>query len=262
MARPADPTNPVAAMTRSATAAAQPSSRQAPAPLGQAATDNAVAQRYPDVTSTAERHPHPAVIKSPVRIAVVQPTATEVDEDPMKSVASLTGLRGRIRRIHGLTVRVILAAAVLMPIAAFTIMLAEPFAISAIASTVAIVMHAPLRYHRHPQLILSCYAAGIAVSATISLAGVFMSVPPLMAAAVAAAIIVASPAGRLHPPTACIPLQVIAAIPPLALVGRWLTFTGLSLTCLFALWLLTARPLVQRNDADPCPAGSTCSTAV
>src|ERR1700754_4256719 len=85
----------------------------------------------------------------------------------------------KIRRnatMRGLTVRAILGAAVLMPTAGLTIMLGEPFAISAIASTVAIVMHAPLRYHRRPQLILSCYAAGIAISAAISLAGVLVGV--------------------------------------------------------------------------------------
>jgi hypothetical protein len=153
----------------------------------------------------------------------------------------------------GLIVRLILAAVVLIPTALLTIALREPFAISAIASTVAIVMHAPQRYHQRPQLILSCYAIGTSVSAVISVAAVLLGVAPLLAAALSAVLIVASPAGRLHPPTACIPLQVIASIPPLALVGRWLTFAGLSMSCLAVLWLLTARPITRFNDTDPSP---------
>jgi hypothetical protein len=190
----------------------------------------------------------------------------------MKPVHFVAGWVGRVRRTRldpirphtkllGVTVRVILAAAVLTPTAALTIALGEPFAISAIASTVAIVMHAPQRYHRHPQLILSCYGAGIAVSATISLAAAFVGVAPLLAAAIAAVLIVASPAGRLHPPTACIPLQVIASIPPLALVGRWLTFTGLSLACLAVLWLLTAGPLARYSDADVAAVKAHCGAS-
>jgi hypothetical protein len=215
----------------------------------------------------------PVVTELSMRTAVVRPAmVTEIHEDTMKSVTPRWGSVDRPRRpwtttirahatMRGSTIRTILAAAVLMPTAALTIVLGQPFAISAIASTVAIVLHAPQRYHRRPQLILSCYAVGIAVSATISLSGAFVDVPPLLAAAVAAVIIVASPAGRLHPPTACIPLQVLASIPPLALVERWLTFTGLSLTCLLTLWLLTARPLSGHLDTDPNRTETPCATA-
>jgi hypothetical protein len=190
----------------------------------------------------------------------------------MKSVKTLKGSIDRTRRswtttirahttLRGLTIRTILGALVLIPAAAMTIALGEPFAISAIASTVAIVLHAPRRYHQRPQLILACYAAGITLSAAISLAGAFVGVPPLLVAGVSAVIIVASPLGRLHPPTACIPLQITASIPPLALLGRWLTFTGLSVTCLAALWLLTTRSLARQHDTDPKPIETPCATA-
>ena len=189
----------------------------------------------------------------------------------MKSVQALKGSIDRVRRswtttiraptmVRGLTVRTVLGALVLIPAAAATIALGELFAISAIASTVAIVLHAPRRYHQRPQIILSCYAAGIALSAAISLAGAFVGVSPLLVAGVSAVIIVASPLGRLHPPTACIPLQITASIPPLALLGRWLTFTGLSVSCLAALWLLTTRSLAIHHDTDPQPVDTPCAT--
>jgi hypothetical protein len=192
-------------------------------------------------------------------------------EVAMKSVTPLSRARERIRRswattngqhatVHGLTVRGVLAAAVLMPTAAATIALGEPFAISAIASTTAIVLHSPQRYHQRPQRILFCYGAGIAVSAAISLAGAFVGVPPLMAAGVGAVIIVVSPAGRLHPPTACIPLQITAHIQPLALFGRWLIYTGLSTACLAALWLLTVQPLARRRRVPLDPMETPCIT--
>jgi len=178
----------------------------------------------------------------------------------MKPVNTLNGSKDhRWRRLASKTrphatirwsARALLAAAVLMPAAIITISLGEPFAISAIASTVAIVLHNPQRYHQRPQPILSCYAFGIIVSAMITLADTTVDLPPLLASGIAAIIIAASPAGRIHPPTACIPLQITAAIEPLALLGRWLTFTGLSLGCLAALWLLTARPLVRYTYTD------------
>ncbi|HXO52833.1 MAG TPA: hypothetical protein VN888_17810 [Mycobacterium sp.] len=188
----------------------------------------------------------------------------------MKSIRPPTGTVDRVRRswattirrhetVRGLALRFVLAAAVLMPAAAATIALGEPFAISAIASTVAIVLHAPRRYHQRPHRILACYAAGIVVSATISLAGAFVGAPPLMVAGASAVIIVASPAGRLHPPTACIPLQITAHIAPLALVGRWLTFTGLSASCLAALWVLTTRLLARYDRTELHLAETPCA---
>src|SRR5260370_16933691 len=81
-------------------------------------------------------------------------------------------------------IRSALAVAVLIPAATLTSMLGQPFAISAIAGTAAIVLHAPKRYRERPQPILACYAAGIPISAPISLEGVviglpFLSPPPL-----------------------------------------------------------------------------------
>jgi hypothetical protein len=164
---------------------------------------------------------------------------------------------------RGTAIRGALAAAVLIPAATLTGLLGQPFAISAIAGTAAIVLHAPQRYRERPHRILACYAAGIAISAPISLEGVVIGLPLLLAAAVSAVIIVATPLGRVHPPTACIPLAITAqAIQPFALLGRWLSFTGLAAACLAILWLLTAQPLSRRRDIivespeRPCTTGT------
>ena len=164
---------------------------------------------------------------------------------------------------RALALRCLLATAVLIPAATLTIRLGQPFAISAIASTTAIVLHAPLRYHQRPQRILACYAAGIVISAPISLMGAAAGLPTLRASTISAAIIAASRPGRIHPPAACIPLAITApAIQPVAMIGRWLGFSGLAIACLAALWLLTAQPLARRRAVatreteTPCPASS------
>jgi hypothetical protein len=165
--------------------------------------------------------------------------------------------------VRGMAIRSALAAAVLIPAATLTTMLGQPFAISAIASTAAIVLHAPQRYHERPQRILACYAAGISISASISLVGAVVGLPVLLAAAVAAVIIVATTPGRVHPPTACIPLAITTqAIQPLALLGRWLSFTGLAAACLATLWLLTVQSLSRsrriaiEHSERPCTTGA------
>ena len=170
---------------------------------------------------------------------------------------------GRQMTARGMAIRSVLAAAVLVPAAALTCMLGQPFAISAIASTSAIVLHAPQQYHQRPQRILACYIAGIGISAPISLVGAAVGLPVLLAAAVAAVIIVATPPGRVHPPTACIPLAITPqAIQPLALLGRWLSFSGLAAACLAIMWLLTVQPQsrIRRGTIDhperPCTAGT------
>jgi hypothetical protein len=134
----------------------------------------------------------------------------------------------------------------------------QPFAISAIASTCGIVLHAPQRYHRRPQPILACYTVGIVISAPISLVAALCAVPVLIAAAVSALIIVATPVGRIHPPTACIPLAIVApSLAPLTLVIRWTTFTVAAAVCLAVLWLITTeRSPVRRYAGCPCPARS------
>jgi hypothetical protein len=159
---------------------------------------------------------------------------------------------------RGLAVRCGLAAALLVPTALLTIRLGQPFAISAIASTSAIVLHDPVRYQQRPQRILLCYLAGIAVSVPISLAGAVVGLSALLMSASAAALIVASPVGRAHPPTVCIALAVSAPSgQPGALVGRWLMFSVLALACLAVLWLLTRHRSVQRSPC-PAPRGSSC----
>jgi hypothetical protein len=169
----------------------------------------------------------------------------------------------RHQAAQALALRCVVSAAVLLPTAKLTIMLGQPFAISAIASTTAIVLHAPLRYRRRPQRILSCYAAGVAISVPISLAGAAVGLPTLLASAISAVIIAASLPGKIHPPTVCIPLAITApSLQLVALIGRWLCFTGLALVCLAMLWLLTALPLAQNHrivasDREtPCPAES------
>jgi hypothetical protein len=168
---------------------------------------------------------------------------------------------GPCATLHGMPLRCALAAIVMIPAATLTIRLDQPYAISAIASTTAIVLHAPVRYHQRPQRILWCYAAGIGIALPISLAGAAVHLPPLLACAVAAVVIAASPAGRIHPPTVCIALAITApGIQPLVLLGRWCSFTGLALVCLAALWLLTAPPLARETRQDVQEVESRCAT--
>jgi hypothetical protein len=153
----------------------------------------------------------------------------------------------RLRR--GFAIRCALAATVLVPTTALTIRLGQPFAISAIASTAAIVLHAPEQYRQRPQRIVLCYLSGIAVSVPVSLAGAALGLQALLMSAVAAVVIVASPLGRVHPPTACIALAVTGpSAQPLALLGRWLSFSALALAGLVVLWLLTGHwPAMSRQ---------------
>src|SRR6478609_4877349 len=178
---------------------------------------------------------------------------------PDNRVGDTTTPSRRQSEARALALRFLLAAVVLIPAATLTIRQGQPFAISAIASTTAIVLHAPLRYHQRPQRILACYAAGIAISAPISLVGAAVGLPTLLASTISAVIIVASPPGRVHPPTACIPLAMTApAIQSVALAGRWLGFTGLAMACLSALWLLTAQPLAKRDRIVTSDAEASC----
>jgi hypothetical protein len=158
--------------------------------------------------------------------------------------------------------RCALAAAVLVPTTALTIRLGQPFAISAIASTAAIVLHAPERYRQRPQRIVVCYLVGIAVSVPVSLAGAAVGLPALLMSAIAAVIIVASPVGRVHPPTACIALAVSGPTgQPLALLGRWLSFSALALACLAVLWLLTGHWPVMGRQRTRSRGACRCDTS-
>jgi hypothetical protein len=211
----------------------------------------------PVATSDMSRHCHQNVN------ALLRDSFGRSRAQPGSGVGDSSSSSRRQQAARALALRCVLSAAVLLPAAMLTIMLGEPFAISAIASTTAIVLHAPMRYHQRPQRILSCYAAGVAISVPISLAGAAVGLPTLLASTISAVIIAASLPGKVHPPTVCIPLAITApSIQPVALVGRWLCFTGLALVCLAVLWLLTAQPLAQRHRVvardreTPCPAES------
>jgi hypothetical protein len=168
---------------------------------------------------------------------------------------------GPLATLHGMPLRCALAAIVMVPAATLTVRLGQPYAISAIASTTAIVLHAPVRYHQRPQRILWCYAVGIGIALPITLVGAAVHLPTLLACAVAAVVIAASPAGRIHPPSVCIALAITApGVQPLMLLDRWCSFTALALVCLAALWLLTAKPLVREARQGVQEVESSCAT--
>jgi hypothetical protein len=135
--------------------------------------------------------------------------------------------------------RALLAGVLLIPVAAVDLRLGQPFAFSAVASTAAIVLHAPHRFQRRPQTIIGCYVVALAVAVPITLGGAIVAWPALITAAVAAALIVATPAARIHPPVACIPLAIVATTDPVALATRWALFVGTAAYCLTVLWIQT-----------------------
>lgn len=143
------------------------------------------------------------------------------------------------RPVLGLLLRIGAAALVLLPSAAVLVRLGEPFAMTAMASTSAIVLHSPARYRRRPGVIAGCYVAGLAITVPITLAVALTDTPGLFASTLAAVIIVASPLGRIHPPTACIPLAITASAAPVALLKQWAAFGGVAAGVLVALWILT-----------------------
>ncbi len=143
------------------------------------------------------------------------------------------------RPIAGVAVRIAAAAAVLVPSAVLLLRLGEPFAMSAMASTAAIVLHSPSRYRRRPEVIATCYVVGLAITVPLTLAATITALPPLLASTVAAVVIVASPLGRIHPPTACIPLAITASASPILLLKQWAVFGGVAAAILVVLWVLT-----------------------
>ena len=124
----------------------------------------------------------------------------------------------------------------------------QPFAISAIASTAAIVLHAPKRYRRRPQVIIGCYLVAVAVAVPITLGGVVLAWPTPITASVAAALIAATSAARTHPPAACIPLAIVATTDPASMVMRWALFVAAAVYSLAVLWLLTLSSRNARDD--------------
>ncbi|MDV3129954.1 hypothetical protein M1247_33975 [Mycobacterium sp. 21AC1] len=124
----------------------------------------------------------------------------------------------------------------------------QPFAFSAIASTVAIVFHAAARRAVDLRRIAKCYAAGLFISVVVSVGGHLCGLPPLLGPSLGSAVVAVTPLGRIHPPTACIPLAVIvtakAGIAELGL--RWLLFASFAYFCLGLLAML-ARPLRDPN---------------
>lgn len=130
------------------------------------------------------------------------------------------------------------ATLVLITAALLTLHLGEPFAISAMASTTAIILHAPDRYRRKPRVIATCYAAGFAITLPITLAAAVISLPGLLASTIAAVVIVALPVGRVHPPTACIPLAITSSLSPAALLRGWMMFASLAAVFLAGIWII------------------------
>jgi hypothetical protein len=136
------------------------------------------------------------------------------------------------------TIRMAAATLMLIPSAFLLLRLREPFAISAMASTAAIVRHSPNSYRRRPQVIGTCYAAGLAVTVPITLAGTITSMSGLLASTIAAVVIVATPVGRIHPPTACIPLAITRSSSPAAMLTGWVAFAVVAAGFLAGLWII------------------------
>ncbi len=148
------------------------------------------------------------------------------------------GPPNRERPAFTVTARTAAATLLLIPCALLLRRLGEPFAISAMASTAAIVLHSPDRYRRRPHVITTCYAAGLAVTVPITLAGTITSMSGLLASTIAAVVIVATPMGRIHPPTACIPLAITRSSGPAALLTGWMMFAGVAACLLTGLWMI------------------------
>ncbi len=163
-----------------------------------------------------------------------------------QDTAEPADVRGPVwrRPIAGLAIRLAAAGVVLLPSALLLIRLGEPFAMSAMASTAAIVLHSPSRYRRRPDVIAWCYVAGLAITIPLTVAATMTDLPGLYASAVAAVVIVATPLGRIHPPTACIPLAITASASADVLLVQWAVFAGVAAGILAALWVITlgARP--------------------
>lgn len=156
--------------------------------------------------------------------------------------------------------RTLLALTLLIPIAVVDLKVGQPIAISAIASTAAIVLHAPRRYQRRPRVIPGCYLVALGVAVPLTVAGVWLGWPGLITAAVAAAVIAATPAARAHPPVACIPFAVLATADPAAMVIRWAVFVaaatyGLSVLRLLTLGERRADDVVTAAVAEPDDRG-------
>lgn len=131
------------------------------------------------------------------------------------------------------------ATMLFVPLGILTTILGEPFALSAFASTAAIVLNHPCIYRAQPYRVAASYCIALAVAIPSSLAGIALSVPPLCTASIAVALLVAGPAGRFHPPTACVPLAVLTSLPLAVALSRWALFALAMTYHLLALWFLT-----------------------
>ncbi len=160
-----------------------------------------------------------------------------------------TGPGAPNRRRPAIAVAVRMAAATLMliPSAFLLLRLGEPFAMSAMASTAAIVLHSPNRYRHRPDVIAACYAAGLVVTVPITLAATITSMSGLLASTIAAVVIVATPVGRIHPPTACIPLAITRSSSPAALLLGWVTFAAVAAGFLAGLWMILTLAARRRS---------------
>ncbi|RFZ47927.1 hypothetical protein DAVIS_00103 [Mycobacterium marinum] len=162
----------------------------------------------------------------------------DVDGSAGSTGAARTGATNPRRPAIAVAERMVAGALVLIPSALLLLRLGEPFAISAMASTTAIVLHSPNRYRRRPHVIASCYATGLAITVPITLIGMLTSMSGLLASTIAAVVIVAAPVGRVHPPTACIPLAITRSSGPAAMLLGWVTFAVVAVGFLAALWMM------------------------
>ena len=156
------------------------------------------------------------------------------------------GPANRLRPAITGAVRMAAATLVLIPCALLLLRLGEPFGITSMASTTAIVLHSPNRYRRRPHVIATCYAAGLAITVPITLVGTIASISGLLASTIAAVVIVATSVGRIHPPTACIPLAITRSSSPVALLTGWVLFAGVVACFLASLWMILT-PAARRR---------------
>jgi len=140
--------------------------------------------------------------------------------------------------------RLVMVVAVIGVALGAGVCLGQPFTFSAIASTVAVVGHGNARRAEDLRPIAKCYAAGLFIAVVVSVGGHLCGLHPLLGPSLGSAVVAMTALGRIHPPTACIPLAVIAtARTGTAELGlRWLIFGSFAYFCLGLLAVLV-RPV-------------------
>lgn len=142
------------------------------------------------------------------------------------------------------------AVALFAPIVVLESVFWQPFVASTFASTAAIALHDPARYHRDRLRIVRCYALAFAGAVPVALVGASLALPAVVPAAVTAVVLVAARSGRFHPPVACVPFTVMTVHPPAQVAAAWLTVLGATGYLLLALGVLTraGRPVDRRVE--------------